>query len=69
EFESVLPYSREVSRSINLGMPIVASVPDSEVSVRLIDGVRTLLPPEQQAMIPEASGRGKSGLRRLLSRP
>ncbi|MGH3851267.1 MAG: AAA family ATPase, partial [Pseudonocardiaceae bacterium] len=33
-FTSVLPYSREVSKSVNLGSPILASAPSTEVSLR-----------------------------------
>ena len=31
-FESVLPYAKEVSRSINLGMPVMAASPTAEIS-------------------------------------
>ena len=31
-FESILPYAKEVSRSINLGMPVMAASPDAEIS-------------------------------------
>jgi pilus assembly protein CpaE len=43
-FSSVLPYSREVSRSINLGMPVMAASPGTDVSRRLADGMMPLLP-------------------------
>jgi len=43
-FSSVLPYSREVSKSVNLGSPILASAPSSEVSLRLAAGLVPLLP-------------------------
>ena len=43
-FSSVLPYSREVSRSINLGMPVLAAAPGSDVSRRLAAGMAPLLP-------------------------
>src|SRR3546814_7007353 len=33
-FESVLPYAKEVSRSINLGMPVMAASPTAEISRR-----------------------------------
>ena len=43
-FSSVLPYSREVSRSINLGMPVLAAAPGAEVSRKLALGMTPLLP-------------------------
>jgi pilus assembly protein CpaE len=43
-FSSVLPYSREVSRSINLGVPVLAASPASDVSRKLAAGMASLLP-------------------------
>jgi len=43
-FSSVLPYSREVSKSVNLGSPILGSAPRSEVGVRMATGMVGLLP-------------------------
>jgi pilus assembly protein CpaE len=43
-FSSVLPYSREVSRSINLGIPVLASSPGADVSRKLAEGMTPLLP-------------------------
>ncbi len=34
-FKAILPYAREVSRSINMGMPVISSDPGSEVSRKL----------------------------------
>jgi MinD-like ATPase involved in chromosome partitioning or flagellar assembly len=39
-----LPYDREVSRSVNLGLPVSESAPSCEVSRRLVAGVTTLVP-------------------------
>jgi pilus assembly protein CpaE len=39
-----LPYDREVSRSVNLGLPVSESAPRAEVSRRLVAGVPSLLP-------------------------
>jgi pilus assembly protein CpaE len=50
-FDAVLPYAKEVSRSINVGMPVMASSPDSEVSRLMVGGLKRLLPPEAQAQI------------------
>ncbi|MGH9155283.1 MAG: AAA family ATPase [Acidimicrobiales bacterium] len=43
-FSSVLPYAREVSKSVNIGTPILAFNPASEVSLRMAAGLATLLP-------------------------
>jgi hypothetical protein len=40
----VLPYDREVSRAVNLGLPVTEAAPATEVSRRLVQGVSTLLP-------------------------
>ena len=39
-----LPYDREVSRSVNLGLPVSESAPNCEVSKRLVAGVTALVP-------------------------
>lgn len=44
-FAAVLPYSREVSRSLNLGTPVVQGNPASEISQRLIESAKKLAPP------------------------
>ena len=55
-FSSVLPYSREVSRSINLGMPVLAASPGSDVCRKLAEGMTPLLP-DGVEMEPIADGR------------
>jgi pilus assembly protein CpaE len=52
-FEAVLPYAKEVSRSINLGMPVMAASPGSEISRLMTAGMKAVLPPEAQAKIAE----------------
>jgi len=49
QFSCVLPYAREVSKSINLGMPVMASAPNAEVSRLMAVGLSELLPPEARA--------------------
>ena len=39
-FESVLPYAKEVSRSINLGMPVMAASPTAEISSLMAGGMK-----------------------------
>jgi pilus assembly protein CpaE len=50
-FESVLPYAKEVSRSINLGMPVMAASPTARISTLMAEGMKNLLPPDLQARI------------------
>lgn len=47
-FDAVLPYAKEVSRSINLGMPVMAASPSAEVSRLMAGGIKRLLTPDQQ---------------------
>lgn len=43
-FMCVLPYAKEVSRSINLGMPVIAAAPKAPISQRMTQGMTGLLP-------------------------
>src|SRR5213078_1781172 len=61
-FQSVLPYAKEVSRSINLGMPVMAAAPQAEISRLMATGMRPLLPPEAQAKIEDFSSPKKRGM-------
>jgi pilus assembly protein CpaE len=66
-FQAVLPYAKEVSRSINLGMPVMAASPQSEISRLMATGMKTLLPIEAQAQVddtPPQKKRGRFGRRR-----
>jgi MinD-like ATPase involved in chromosome partitioning or flagellar assembly len=65
-FSCVLPYSKEVSKSINLGLPVVAAAPASEISRRISQGFRELTGTEEHAAAAAASA---SGWRRFLHRP
>ena len=62
-FKAVLPYAREVSKSVNVGTPILAFTPSAEVSRRLSAGLTDLLPPDSRARIPavEASQQKQAG--------
>jgi len=61
-FQSVLPYAKEVSRSINLGMPVMAASPQSEISRLMTTGMKPLLPAEAQAQVEDAPPAKKRGL-------
>ncbi len=50
-FESVLPYAKEVSRSINLGMPVMAASPTAEISSRMAGGMKNLLSEAMQTTV------------------
>ncbi len=55
-FTSVLPYSREVSKSVNVGTPILGFNPNSEVSKRMVGGMLPLLPDGTQSQSPLSHG-------------
>jgi pilus assembly protein CpaE len=64
-FESVLPYAKEVSRSINLGMPVIAASPTAEISALMAGGMKLLLPEDEQAAVTsEVTPKKQSLLRR-----
>jgi pilus assembly protein CpaE len=60
-FQSVLPYAKEVSRSINLGMPVMAASPQSEISRLMTTGMKPLLPPDAQAKVEDFAPPKKRG--------
>ncbi|MGQ0520159.1 MAG: AAA family ATPase [Actinomycetota bacterium] len=47
-FTAVLPYAKEVSRSINLGTPVLASSPNAAISKLILDGFSPLLPESER---------------------
>ncbi len=51
-FKAVLPYAREVSKSVNVGTPILAFSPASEISRRLNQGLAPLLPEGRRSTLP-----------------
>jgi pilus assembly protein CpaE len=61
-FQAVLPYAKEVSRSINLGMPVMAASPQSEISRLMTSGMKPLLPLEAQAQVDDVAPLKKRGL-------
>jgi pilus assembly protein CpaE len=50
-FRSTLPYAKEVSRSVNLGKPILSSNPESEISRRIAGGLREFLPADARPLV------------------
>jgi pilus assembly protein CpaE len=68
-FTSVLPYAKEVSRSINLGMPVLVSAPHSEVTRRMVPGMTELLPEQQrQQVVADGAAIGNRRFSRLFRR-
>ncbi len=65
-FQAVLPYAREVSKSVNVGTPILAFSPGSEISHRIETGLAPLLPEEARYRIGETAT--KKASRGLFSR-
>jgi pilus assembly protein CpaE len=68
QFSAVLPYAREVSRSINLGMPVMASSPGAEVSRLMAGGLMELLPPDVRARVDQTPASRGGFLGRLFRR-
>jgi pilus assembly protein CpaE len=67
-FSSVLPYAREVSKSVNVGTPILAFNPNSEVSKRMAAGMAPLLPEGLQSRVPTFTEPGAARKAGLFSR-
>lgn len=44
-FDGTLPYSRDVQRSLNAGLPVMAHRPESDISIQLGDATKRLLDP------------------------
>lgn len=51
-FSSVLPYAKQVSWSINMGMPVLVADPNADISRKLAEGAVKLVPPIQGRQIP-----------------
>lgn len=65
-FESVLPYAKEVSRSINLGMPVMAASPEAEISRLMANGMKLVLPDAMQTQIDAETQQKRTGIRRFF---
>ena len=61
-FTSVLPYAREVTKSVNVGTPVLAFAPTAEVSRRMAAGMSPLLPEASRGKALEAEGPSKRSL-------
>jgi pilus assembly protein CpaE len=61
-FTSVLPYAKEVTKSVNVGTPVLAFAPTSDVSRRMAAGMSPLLPEANRGKAIEAEGTKKRSL-------
>jgi pilus assembly protein CpaE len=67
-FDGTLPYSRDVQRSLNAGLPVMAHRPDSAISHRLGDATKRLLEPSQRETYEAERVEPRSGGRWWRSR-
>ncbi len=58
-FTSVLPYAKEVTKSVNVGTPVLAFAPTSDVSRRMAAGMSPLLPEASRGKALKAEGPAK----------
>jgi pilus assembly protein CpaE len=65
---SILPYSREVSRSINKGKPALVSAANSDIGRKLADGMAQFVPDGKAPILGTTSTQTQEsgGLRRLM---
>lgn len=71
-FKGILPYAREVSRSVNAGQPVLEVSPNSDISRTVLEAIGRILPEEPTLALPPTTngfepGRGWFG--RLFRRP
>lgn len=67
-FRATLPYAKEVSKSINLGKPVIESFPDTEISRGLIKGMDDLIPADAHAQLAALSSSKRSGFFKFFKR-
>ncbi|HEU0132667.1 MAG TPA: AAA family ATPase [Mycobacteriales bacterium] len=63
-WDLVLPYDREVSRAVNLGLPVTEAAPGTEVSRRLVRGLSAVVP--GAAVVPAIPEQRNGLVARLL---
>ena len=67
-FQAVLPYAREVSKSVNVGTPILAFAPASDISKRLHTGLIPLLPEGSPLRSMPGDGASAKGRKSIFAR-
>ncbi len=68
-FTSVLPYAKEVTKSVNVGTPVLAFSPTADVSRRMAAGMVPLLPEGNPTRMAEAAPGGRRGFLSRIFRP
>lgn len=69
-FSSVLPYAREVSKSVNVGTPILAFAPNSDISRRMSAGLSPVLPDDIRFRVQnDALSKSRHGVLSRVFRP
>ena len=68
-FTSVLPYAKEVTKSVNVGTPVLAFSPTADVSRRMAAGMVPLLPEGNPTRIAEAVTGRRRGIFSRIFRP
>jgi pilus assembly protein CpaE len=51
-FSAVLPYAKQVSWSINMGVPVLIADPNAEITRKLVAGAIKLVPPAPRIQLP-----------------
>jgi MinD-like ATPase involved in chromosome partitioning or flagellar assembly len=51
-FSAVLPYAKQVSWSINMGVPVLVADPNAEITRKLVAGAIKLIPPAPRIVLP-----------------
>jgi MinD-like ATPase involved in chromosome partitioning or flagellar assembly len=51
-FSAVLPYAKQVSWSINMGIPVLMADPNADISKKLVAGAMKLVPPAPRVVLP-----------------
>ena len=51
-FSAVLPYAKQVSWSINMGVPVLVADPNAEITRKLVAGAIKLVPPAPRIVLP-----------------
>jgi hypothetical protein len=65
----VLPYAKEVTKSVNVGTPVLAFSPGADVSRRMAQGMSVLLPEGSPARMVDADTGKRRGFLSRMFRP
>lgn len=58
-FSAVLPYAKQVSWSINMGVPVLIADPNAEITRKLVAGAIKLVPPAPRVELPWSTAETK----------